>query len=240
MLTTSTPVMIIPAFEPDEQLLQLINGLLAHDAARRVRRIIIVDDGSSAAAQNIFKAVAALPQVTLLRHVKNLGKGQALKTAFNYYLLHDADTTAGVVTADADGQHCVADIYKIADHFSESPAALWLGAREHGADGRVPWRSRFGNRLTRQVFRWVTGKLLRDTQTGLRAIPAALLPALLQISAARYEYELEMLLYAIRAQVVIRELPIQKIYIDNNKRSHFNPLRDSLRIYAVFLRYLWS
>ena len=224
-------VIIIPAYEPTEKLAEL-----AADLSADRRDIVIVNDGSSPECQAIFARVAALPHVTVLAHAVNLGKGQALKTAFNHALIHSSAETAGVVTADADGQHLAGDIRRVAERLEQLPGdrTLILGSRGFGSE--VPLRSRFGNVLTRGVFKVLIGRALTDTQTGLRGIPRSFLGELLQVSAGRYEFELEMLVRAAK-RMTIEELPIATVY-GTFAKSHFNPLRDSLRIYFVFLRFL--
>ena len=106
-------------------------------------------------------------------------------------------------------------------------------------DTGVPWRSQFGNNLTRRIFQLFTRIDLHDTQTGLRAIPRSLLPRLLEVKANRYSFELEMLLIASRDRISLVQKPIQTVYLDGNSDSHFNPVLDSLRIYWVFVRYLF-
>jgi glycosyltransferase involved in cell wall biosynthesis len=221
-------VIVIPAYEPTSKLTDLVRELSADG-----RTIIVVDDGSSAQCAEIFDAVAAFSNVTVLRHAVNLGKGRALKTAFNYVLLHSP--MSGVVTADADGQHLAADIRRVADHLERSAGnTLVLGSRAFS--GRVPLRSRFGNTLTRGVFRLLIGRGLTDTQTGLRGIPRGFLATLMQLETGRYEFELDMLVRAAR-QMAIEEVTIATVY-GTFAKSHFNPLRDSLRIYFVFIRFL--
>ena len=78
---------------------------------------------------------------------------------------------------------------------------------------------------------------ISDTQTGLRGIPASLLPDMLRVSGEKYEYEMNMLLNAVESNVKLEEVPIQTIYDNNNETSHFNPLKDSLRIYMTILKY---
>jgi putative flippase GtrA len=169
-----------------------------------------------------------------LRHAENYGKGAALKTGIAH-VLNQFPQCAGVVTADADGQHHPEDIANVAAGLSAEPAALVLGARAFGND--VPLRSRFGNLLTRRLLGWISGQRLTDTQTGLRAIPRALFDPILQLPSRGYEFELEMLLTCKEHGVPISERKIRTIYIDNNRSSSFRPVRDSLRIYFVLFRY---
>jgi glycosyltransferase involved in cell wall biosynthesis len=223
-------VIVIPAYQPTTTLIELVQDLSADG-----RAIVVVDDGSSPECREVFAKAAAVPNVTLLAHAVNLGKGQALKTAFNHVLLQMPADAVGVVTADADGQHLSPDIRRVAERLEQVAApALVLGSRAF--QGTVPLRSRIGNVLTRRIFTLLIGRSLTDTQTGLRGIPRSFLTELMQLDAGRYEFELEMLIRATR-QMPIEELPIATVY-GSFAKSHFNPLRDSLRIYFVFLRFL--
>ncbi|HEY3442220.1 MAG TPA: bifunctional glycosyltransferase family 2/GtrA family protein [Paludibaculum sp.] len=227
--------MLIPAYQPGAELESVVSAVLRLDVEGVLSAIVVVDDGSDAACGAVFQRVAALPGVTLLRHAVNLGKGAALKTGFNHCLVTWPES-CGVVTADADGQHAPADILKVARRLMEHPNALVLGAREFPA--QIPLRSRFGNILTRLVFLVFTGKLLRDTQTGLRGWPAAQCRDSLRVPIQGYDFELETLVRGRGG--AIEEVGIETIYLDGNRASHFNPLRDSFRIYFVFLRYCGS
>lgn len=223
---------VIPTYNPDAALARLVADL----SARGFGRIVVVDDGSAPPSAPVFDEVRARPEVVLLRHAVNLGKGRALKTAFNWCLCHGREF-AGVVTADADGQHAAEDIARVGGELLASGSFV-LGVRDFPAS--VPLRSRFGNIVTRRVMAFLHGRSVSDTQTGLRGIPMAHLPRLLAISGERYEYEIGMLVDAISRKAQIRQLPIATIYIDGNRSSHFNPLLDSMRIYFVLLRFFSS
>lgn len=226
------PVIIIPAYQPGRNLLKLVNHLCSTPR----QNIIVVDDGSSAEHREIFDALTGRAGVHLLRHAVNLGKGQALKTAFNYFLVTFPEAHAGVVTADADGQHLPEDVQRVAAALATNPTELVLGTRRFS--GEVPWKSSLGNTLTRHIFYGLLGRKISDTQTGLRGIPRAFLADLLPVPASRYEFELEMLVKASEQHLHVREVPIETVYEDGNRGSHFNPIVDSLRIYFVFLRFL--
>ena len=92
-----------------------------------------------------------------------------------------------------------------------------------------------GNKLTEFVFKYVTGVHIKDTQTGLRAIPRNYLSELLSIKGERFEFEMRMLINAVDRMKVL-EIPIQTIYDSkDDHRTHFNPLKDSIRIYRILL-----
>ncbi len=226
---------LIPAYQPNGALIELVRDLLA----RGVRSIEVVDDGSGPEYRWVFDELELLPRVHILRHAVNLGKGAALKTGMNHILAADPGLT-GIVTADADGQHHPSDVVGVCERFAGSPDALVLGARTFDGDpaqSKVPLRSRFGNVLTRGAMHLLVGQNLTDTQTGLRAIPRALVLRLLKVPASGYDFELEMLIAAKHQGIRVVEQPIRTTYEPGNPTSHFHPLRDSMRIYFVLLRF---
>src|SRR5262245_2218225 len=181
-------VALIPAFRPTKQLVETVRQLSQSGAFEQT---VIVDDGSGPEFQDIFDEATRVPGVRRLGHAVNLGKGAALRTGVND-ILWSLPSCAGIVTADADGQHAPEDVVRVAEELRRHPDALILGCRQFRT--RVPFRSRFGNGVTKRLFRLLAGKALTDTQTGLRGLPRTLLPHLLEIPANRYEFELDMLL----------------------------------------------
>ena len=220
---------VIPAYQPDNKLIKLIEKI--HEKSDF--RILVIDDGSSSKCQNIFDK--AEQYATVLRHQVNQGKGQALKTAFAY--IQQQNSYGTVVTADADGQHKIWDIFRTANKASENPNKLILGVRAF--TGKVPLRSRFGNSLTKALFKLQTGLGVTDTQTGLRAFTTNLIPFMLEIEGQRYEYEMNMLLEASRHYEIL-EVPIETVYINDNEGSHFRPIRDGLMIYKNIFKFALS
>lgn len=227
-------VVLIPALKPSDDLLKVVDALAGDD---HVEKLILVNDGSPAESDPVFNTASRHPKVTLLRHAVNLGKGAALRTGMNHFLC-ECGTDDVLVTADADGQHLPADILAVGAKATTEPGALVLGCRAFA--GEVPLRSRFGNTLTRKVFAFLVGREISDTQTGLRAIPRQLMPALMRVRASGYEFELEMLILAARSRVSIESVPIETVYEEGNRSSHFNPLWDSMRIYFIFARFVSS
>lgn len=224
-------IILIPAFEPDGKLLQLIKDLKQSAPATG---ILVVNDGSGPAFEHIF-AQAKILGATVIGYQNNHGKGQALKTGFNYIGANHPGQH--VVCADSDGQHCVTDILRVAGQV-RGGTTMVLGERHF--TGQVPLRSRVGNGATRLFFALATGTWLADTQTGLRGYPAQLLPWLQTVRGNRYEYELNILLEARSQGHHLQSVPIETIYLHNNESSHFRPVRDSLRIYAPLLKFSLS
>lgn len=226
-------VILIPAYKPNYQLLELVQDL----ARQPLQKIVIVNDGSPGEFDQIFRQVSESQNTILLQHVKNLGKGAALKMGMDYILDHFPDCV-GVVTADADGQHSVQNIMDVAQSLIHHPRSLTLGVRTFSVN--TPARSKFGNELTKLVVKIFFGLQVTDTQTGLRGIPRDVIPEMLEISYNRYEFEMEALLMCSRRRVSIVEVPIVTIYYEDNAGSHFNPVLDSVKIYFVLFRYVIS
>ncbi|HEX3026267.1 MAG TPA: bifunctional glycosyltransferase family 2/GtrA family protein [Clostridia bacterium] len=224
-------IVLIPAYEPDDRLTELISHLMENCGYD----IIVVDDGSGQDYFSVFDSVRAMG-CTVLTHPVNRGKGRALKTGFEYILHSDEKT--GVVTADADGQHSVVDIIRVAEEIPLCPGKIVLGARRFV--GGVPLRSIIGNTFNRMLFTAASGNKVHDTQTGLRGIPVSLLPLMLKIEGERFEYEMEMLLEAGSSGYGFRQIFIDTIYLSGNKSSHFRPIRDSVRVCLPFFKFCFS
>ncbi|GGL35316.1 bifunctional glycosyltransferase family 2/GtrA family protein [Phycicoccus endophyticus] len=225
-------LVVVPAYEPDQRLPALVRDLRV---AAPALEVLVVDDGSGPVGADAL-AGAEEAGATVVHHCLNRGKGRALRTGFRWALEHRPGEA--VVCVDADGQHRPEDVLRVARCLSRGAEGLVLGTR--GLDAHVPWRSRLGNGLTRVLFRAATGHDVRDTQTGLRGLPAALLPWALGVAGDRYEYELEQLLRAEADGVPVTEVPIATVYLEDNASSHFRPMRDGVRIYRQLARFAAS
>jgi len=223
---------VVPSLDPDEKLNQVVDGLLAEG----FRDIVLVNDGSHDDHLAPFRQAGTHPEVTVLTHEVNRGKGRAMKTAFAWCLEHRPDID-GVITVDGDNQHRPGDVRRCAEAMLEDPGKVWLGVRDFSLE-HVPLRSRFGNTVTRTVVKLACGSRITDTQTGLRAIARKHLPLMCRIEGERYEYETQMLLDLHDEKVGIGEVIIDTVYIDENQTSHFNAFRDSWKIYKIIFRHM--
>lgn len=224
-------VIIIPAYNPEFELVKLIDDLRKYDEFN----IIVVNDGSCEEKDNIFLLIK--PYVTLLKHNKNIGKGGAIKTALKY--IRNYNKNFIIVTMDADGQHLVSDVLKVYKTAINYQNSLILGSREF--DKNTPLKSYIGNKITKLIFRFISGKSINDTQTGLRAFKSDFIPLLLSIEGEGYEYEMNMLLKFCKKEIPIKEVTIQTVYKDKeNSTSHFNIIKDSIKIYSTLFKYVSS
>lgn len=227
-----TRIALIPSYEPEEQLSQVIKDALEQDFW-----IVVVDDGSQKECRKRFEQLeqSGYGRVQVLHHMKNRGKGAAIKTGLSF-LKSKSLKDAVIVTIDGDGQHRIRDAVRVCDEAEKHPGTLVLGSR--GFQAGVPLRSRIGNFVTRHLFRLFTGLNISDTQTGLRAFTGELLDFMLEGKGERYEYEMQVLLGCRRMGIPVAEIPIETIYLDANSQSHFQMLRDSFLIYRELMGFM--
>lgn len=236
-------VLVIPSLNPDENFLDLLDNFKSKIAENNIKlSIVVVNDGSSSKFDNTFEKIKE-KKIIVLEHAVNLGKGRALKTAFNY-ILNEVKDLKSVVTADSDGQHLIEDIIYCLKISNKNKNTLILGTRnfektlKNVKNGGVPFRSKLGNILTSLVFKYLLGLKISDTQTGLRAFSKNQVKDFLKVKGERFEYETNMLIDNKNLGYKFKEIPINTVYIKNNESSHFNPIRDSIAIYSLFFKYI--
>lgn len=221
---------LIPAYNPKKPFIDLVASLNEYGFTK----IVVVDDGSESIGT--FDLASMKAPLHVLRHAENLGKGAALKTGFAFISEKLGDEVKTIVTVDADGQHLCSDVIRITESANENSRNVILGVRDF--QDSVPIKSAIGNHLTRLVLKRAKNISLSDTQTGLRALPINFAKESCGITSNRYEFELESILLANQLGIEIQELPITTVYIANNESSHFRPIVDSMRVYAVFARFI--
>ena len=176
------------------------------------------------------------PEVHLLHHEVNRGKGAALKTAFTWFLANRPEGL-GVVTVDGDNQHHPEDTRRCCEHMLAT-GRIVLGCRDFN-QADVPARSSFGNKTTSAIFKIFVGMTISDTQTGLRAFPRKQLEFINTVGGDRFEYETNMLLAMKENAIDFDEVQIRTVYIEENKSSHFRVIHDSWRIYKLILKHFF-
>lgn len=218
-------IILIPAYEPDEKLIDLLTTIDENI------NIIVVNDGSGKEYNKIFKE--AKKYAHIISYEENKGKGYALKQGLSY--IKNRFDNYVVVTMDSDGQHTLNDALKLCKYAETYKDILVLGKRNWNK--KTPLRSRIGNTITRFVFDTITGINIYDTQTGLRAFSYKLIDYMLNNPGNRYEYEMNVLLNLKNSGIRYHEIPIETIYIDNNKKSHFKTIKDSYKIYKNIFKW---
>ena len=216
---------LIPAYEPDAELLPLTKRLKEAGFS-----IVVVDDGSGPAYGEIFDAVKEYAHV--LVHPHNRGKGAALKTGMAYIRDHMPEAEH-FITCDADGQHRVEDVIRVSQQLQAGHKFV-LTMRKLRKD--IPLRSWVGNVMSRVVYALLTKRYLSDNQSGLRGFDCAYIDWLVQVEKDNYDYEMNVLYYAAKKAIPVSTILIDAIYINNNQSSHFQPVKDTVRIYRSLFK----
>lgn len=226
-------IVVIPTLNPNEEIMNEFIIKLK----KTFSNILIVDDGCRESSRKYLKSLED-GKIKVITHFKNYGKGRALKFALNH-ILNEYPNVKAIVTADCDGQHSPEDILKVAKKTIENPNAYVLGCRDFKKEN-VPFKSRYGNVITRNIFKIFIGIKITDTQTGLRGMSPKVAQYFLDTAGERFEYETNTLIECKEKDIPIVEEKIETIYINDNSESHFNPLKDSIRIYKLFVKYIFS
>lgn len=220
---------LIPTYNNGRTLKRVLDGVL-----EITDRVIAVNDGSTDNTKNILEGY---PQIEKVYIQKNKGKGNALREGFKRAVELGYDFA---ITIDSDGQHFPEDISVFMDELkrSENKNMLLIGARNMSQEG-VPGKSSFGNKFSNFWFWFETGIKLTDTQSGFRLYPLKAIDKL-RLVTNKFEYEVEVIVKAAWEGVEVKNVPIQVLYDENERVSHFRPFKDFTRIsilntYLVFL-----
>ena len=213
---------IIPALEAADTIGELVGRIKRHGLA-----VVVVDDGS----RDATAAMASQAGAVVISHLRNHGKGCALRTGFAYALRSRYD---GIVTMDSDGQHDPDDLPRLLQTGESSRAGMVVGNRL--ANGRaMPTVRRWTNELMSWMVSGVAGVGIPDSQCGFRFIRREVLESL-TLRAVGFEIETELLLAAAARRWPIVSVPVRTIY--GREQSRIQPARDTARFVGVMTRHL--
>ncbi|MFH1577686.1 MAG: glycosyltransferase family 2 protein [Candidatus Omnitrophota bacterium] len=204
-------------------------GYVIEHARQQVNEVIIIDDGSTDRTAQVSRDNGA----TVLRNLKNEGKGISLIRGLDYALDKDYDA---VITMDGDGQHCPNDIPRFIQCAEASNAGMFIGNRMCDLKN-MP----FLRVLTNKFMSWFISALIKqkvwDSQCGFRLIKRGLLEKL-KFTTRHFETETEVLFQASRLNYKIESVPIKTIY--QTEKSQINPFLDTMRFISFIWRQIWS
>lgn len=207
-------IAVLPAYECEDSVGPVVSGLRRH-----LRTVIVVDDGSRDDTSGEAGEAGAVVE-TLSR---NRGKGFALRRGIERALQRGPEA---ILLLDADGQHDPADCPKLIDVWDGEAADLVIGTRLQNRE-EIPSVRYWTNYIGSRILSWMTGLDLRDSQSGYRLLSAELVDAL-SLESDGYAIESEMLIKAAHRGARVAHVPVETIY--RAEVSHFEPLRDTVRI----------
>ncbi len=212
-------VVVIPTYNNHKTIGQVIA-----DVRQYANNVIVVNDGSTDGTAEILDGISGIEVIT---HPHNCGKGTALKNGLC------RAKTAGfryAITIDSDGQHFAKDIPSFVQEIEQNPDTLLVGSRNIQADN-MPGKNTFANKFSNFWFKLETGVNLPDTQSGYRLYPIQKMNVQKWYYTAKYEFELEALVFASWAGITVKNIPVNVYYPPEGERvSHFRPGRDFTRI----------
>lgn len=216
LLNSTSFCVIVPTYNNHKTLKKVLDSILDF-----TQNVIIVNDGSTDTTNEILKQYSELTQI---HHPKNLGKGRALRNGFRKAIEMNFEYA---ITIDSDGQHFASDIPNFIQEIQNEPNSLLIGSRNMTQEN-VPKKSSFGNKFSNFWFKFETGIVLEDTQSGFRSYPLRLIPK--QFYTNKFEFEIEVIVRSAWKGIVVKNIPIQILYDPAERISHFRPFKDFTRI----------
>ena len=216
---------VIPAFNASETI-----GALVRQVKAQGLSVVVVDDGS----QDRTAALASTEGALVISHLRNQGKGAALRTGFQYALRTAHD---GVVTMDGDGQHDPAEILQLIHAGEVQHAGIVVGNRMTNGLA-MPSSRRWTNEFMSSIVSMLARQPIPDSQSGFRFIRKEVLEAV-PLRAMRFELETELLVGAAAQRWKIVSVPVRTIY-PTQHRSHIHPVWDGVRFIGLVLGLLIS
>ncbi|RNJ77376.1 MAG: glycosyltransferase [Nitrosopumilus sp. H13] len=193
---------------------------------RFVDEVVVCDDGSTDdTAKKAGEAGA-----TVLSHKKNVGKGGAMKTLFDYVKESDADV---IVTIDGDGQFLPEEIPRLADLIAKDELDIVIGYRYENAKGMPSYRM-FGNKMLDKITKMAADLPFRDTQSGFRAYSKKAADVI-SFSTNGFGVDSEILIDASKKGLVIAEEKVTVLYNTGGKTSTKNPVSHTSGVLGVLL-----
>ncbi|MGC8812782.1 MAG: glycosyltransferase family 2 protein [Candidatus Aenigmatarchaeota archaeon] len=189
---------LIPAYNEEKTIFEVV---------RRVKKLkifpIVIDDNSSDKTNELAKKAGAI----VLRHNVNKGKGEALKTGFEY--LKKRKDIEALVLLDADLQYPPEEAIKLLAPIKSGEAEFVTGYRNFKS---LPFRHRLGNFVWRNSFNLFFGTKFKDTNCGLMAIAGNRIKTLSKAVYGGYIIENALFIEALKNKLKIKQVPVKVFY----------------------------
>jgi glycosyltransferase involved in cell wall biosynthesis len=192
---------VIPAYNEETTIMKVIREVLA---VPHLSEIVVVDDCSTDRTFDIASQMAsASPHIKVLRHAKNMGKTEALKTGFA--------ATHGdiVIVQDADLEYHPSEIHTVIDPIVEGVADVVFGSRfQVRRAARVLYFYHFlANKALTFLSNLLTNLNLTDVETGYKAFRGEIIRNMV-ITSSGFGFEIEVTAKIAKLRCAVYEVPI--------------------------------
>lgn len=211
----------IPAFNVQEQISDVIIKSL-----KIVDRVIVCDDGSTDQTSEFAKNSGA----TVLKHDKNLGKGEALKTLFEYAKKLDADI---IVTIDGDGQFLPEEMEFLIEPISNSNFDIVIGNRFSKLE-EMPQYRKIGNKMLDKFTKIAADLPFSDSQSGFRSYSKNAIHEI-KFTSKGFGVDSEILIDAFHKELKITERNVTVLYDTGYKTSTKNPVSHTMTVIGTII-----
>jgi glycosyltransferase involved in cell wall biosynthesis len=226
-------VAVIPAYNAARHLPDVVARVAR--ASDEVRRIIVVDDGSTDGTAASVRALPAFAcPVDVVERPRNGGYGAAMKDGLARARELDADVVACV---HADGQYSPEALPALLGAMRARGLDLLQGSRIASGTARsggMPLYKIAANSVLNLLENRTLGLGMTDYHSGYLLYGRRALALPFESLSASFDFDLEVIATARAHGLAVGEAPVPTRYAD--EESHLNPLTYGLRV----LRVLWN
>ena len=211
----------IPAFNEEQPITDVIKKSLSY-----VDKVIVCDDGSS----DLTAEKAKIAGAVVIKHEKNMGKGHAMKSLFDYAKNVDADV---IVTIDGDGQFLPEQIPGLLKPILENSYDVVIGNR-FSDDEEMPSYRKIGNKMLDKITKLAADLPFSDTQSGYRSYSKKAIQSI-NFSTSGFGVDSEILINAVDKGLKITESKVTVLYNTGLKTSTKDPVSHTMSVIASLL-----
>jgi glycosyltransferase involved in cell wall biosynthesis len=223
-LTSAVKVVAaIPCFNTQHTI-----GDVVTKTRKYVDEVIVIDDGST----DLTAYVAEVAGATVIKHGKNKGYGEAIKSCFSAGKAAEADI---LVIIDGDGQHNPDEIPRLIMPVINTEADLTVGSRFLNNGHEVPRYRRFGIELINSLWNFGSELKVSDTQSGFRAYGKNVIQDM-NFSEKGMSISIDILENARRNKNSIVEVPISCSYENNNSSLSLKAIQHGIFVALAVLK----
>ncbi len=215
---------VMPVFNEAATIAEILQRVARVDLGSIEKEIVLVDDCSKDATPRILREQTHIPNLRVITHAVNGGKGAAIQTALQHI------TGDVVIIQDADLEYDPNDYGRLVQPIADGKAKVVYGIRDLSSQR---WYMALGNRLVTLATNVLYGVHLRDMETCYKAMAREVVDGL-KLECRRFDVEAEITAKIIRRGYTIHEVPIH--YQARYEEKKLSPL-DGLPTLRALVKY---